>query len=80
MTFSAGKNHGLRSRGSTFEPLLGVQIHLLGLRDLFQQILNHDSVVIPDVARSQFDVKVTLYDVYVQLALRRSQEHSLVDL
>jgi len=49
----------------TFEPLLGVQIYLLCLRDLFQQILNHDPVVVSDVTWSQFDVKVALDDVHV---------------
>jgi hypothetical protein len=37
--------------GRTFEPLLGIQIHLLRLRNLLQQILNHDPIVISDVTR-----------------------------
>jgi len=49
----------------TFEPLLGAQIYLLRLRDLFQQILNHDPIVVSDITWSQLDVKVALDDVYV---------------
>jgi len=55
--------------GRTFELLLGVQIHLLRLRDLLQQILDHDSVVIPDIAWGQLNVKVTLDDVHVEFTL-----------
>ena len=50
----------------TFKTLLGVQIHLLGLRDLLQQVLNHDPVVVPNITRGQFDVKVALDDIHVQ--------------
>jgi hypothetical protein len=34
----------------TFEFLLRVQVHLLSLSDLLQNILNDDSIVLPDIA------------------------------
>jgi len=46
--------------------LFSIQIHLLRLRDLLQEILNHDPVVVSDIAWGQFDVKVALDDIHVQ--------------
>ena len=53
------------ANGRTFEPLFGVQVHLLRLRDLLQQILNDDPIVVPDITWGQFDMKVALNDVHV---------------
>lgn len=54
--------------GHTFEPLFGVEVHLLRLCDLLQQILNHNPVVVPDIAWGQFDMKVALDNIHVQFA------------
>jgi hypothetical protein len=49
-------NHDLK-------PLLGTLINLLRLRYLLQQILHHDSIVVPNVRRSDLEMVDRGYDV-----------------
>ena len=39
-----------------FEALFGVEVDLLGLRDFFQEFLDHDSVIVADVGRGDLEV------------------------
>lgn len=62
------------------EPLLGRQVHLLRLRDLLQQVLHDDAVVVAHVARRDLQVVVAGDDVELELAVGGRLEDAAVDL
>jgi hypothetical protein len=81
-----------KGRKLTLESLFGIQIDLLCLCDLFQDILNHNSIIhsyVPirelihwsarsSLRRCKLDMVIRLNDVYVQFPIRRRDEDSLI--
>lgn len=62
------------------EPLPGALIDLLCLCYFFQKVLDHNSIIVADVARCDFEVVDRGYDVEFQFAARRRLEDARVDL
>ena len=62
------------------ESLLRVQVDLLRLGDLLEQVLDDDTVEVPDVSRCDFQVVDRGDDVELELAVRGGREDARVDL
>lgn len=62
------------------EALLGRLVNLLCLGDLFQEILNDNTIVVADIGGGDFEVVNGSDDVKLELAVGRGLEHSSIDL
>nr|POE46839.1 sulfite efflux pump ssu1 [Quercus suber] len=62
------------------EPLFRSEIDLLSLRDLFQQVLDHNAVVIADIRGRDLQVVVGRHDVEFEFAIRGRLKNPAVDL
>lgn len=62
------------------ELLLGRLVDLLGLGDLFEQVLDDNSIIVPDIRRCYLKMVNGGYDVEFQLAIASRLENSSIDL